>query len=67
MPTTSKTFLRTSDEEGSYARRMLVASISREDAEAACAFANIEDFVNCVFDVMATNDLDMAKGIYGEG
>lgn len=66
MPTTSRTFLRQPEDEGSDARRMLVASISREIAEAACAVAEKEELENCVFDVMATNDLDMAIGLYGE-
>ena len=54
------------EDENRNERRLLVESISREDAEVACSFASKEDFENCVYDVMVTNDLDMAKGVYGE-
>ena len=59
MPTT-KTFLRRqrADRE---ARRLLVESISREAAEAACRGAATDEFSDCVYDVMATDDIDAAS------
>ncbi|CAB9509567.1 expressed unknown protein [Seminavis robusta] len=63
MPT-SKTFLR-HQEQDREARRLLVEGISREDAESACAIANKDEFNDCVFDVMATNDIDIAAAVYG--
>jgi len=42
------------------ARRLLLDSISRSDAEEACAVASRDEWEDCVFDVMATNDMDMA-------
>ena len=56
MPNTAK-FLNMQEE----ARRMLGEVISRQDAEAACAVANRDEFSDCVYDVMATNDADMAS------
>jgi hypothetical protein len=41
-------------------RRLAEATISKEDAEIACARVNEEDFDLCVFDVMATNDKENA-------
>jgi hypothetical protein len=40
-------------------RRLSESSISERDAKAACAGVNPSDFDMCVFDVMATNDLDV--------
>ena len=47
--------------EMSEARR-LAQTLSREDAETACAHVRKNDFKNCVFDVMATDDVDAAEG-----
>jgi hypothetical protein len=44
-------------------RRRLGEGVTLQDAEAACAYVAPEDFDFCVFDVMATNDKDMA-GVY---
>lgn len=41
--------------------RRLGSSISREDAEIACAEWSEQTKENCIFDVMATGDLDMAS------
>lgn len=41
-------------------RRLGEAAISREDAELACARVDTHDRDACVFDVLATNDKDMA-------
>jgi hypothetical protein len=41
--------------------RRLGASISRDQAEIACANVGAEDTEDCVFDVMATNDVDMVE------
>jgi hypothetical protein len=41
-------------------RRLAQSSISFEDAQVACSRVNEEDFDVCVFDVMATNDRDLA-------
>lgn len=40
--------------------RRLEGSISREQAEIACAKVSPDDMMDCVADVMATNDTDMA-------
>lgn len=50
MPTTSQT------------KRRLASSISTGDAERACSHVNKSDFANCVFDVMAMDDVDAAEG-----
>lgn len=41
-------------------RRLADSTISREDAGIACSRVNTEDFEVCVFDVLATNDKDVA-------
>jgi hypothetical protein len=41
-------------------RRLLENPVSRAAAEKACAHALGEDKDNCIYDVMATGDLDMA-------
>lgn len=41
-------------------RRLAESSISLEDAEIACAHVNLEDRDECIFDVLATEDKDMA-------
>lgn len=46
----------------STARRRLSDTVSREKAKLACKSVNSDDFDNCVFDVMATGDIDMAAG-----
>lgn len=60
MPTT-KTFLRHQQAERDV-RRMLVESVSRSDAEAACRSATSDEFSDCVYDVLATDDIDAASG-----
>ena len=42
-------------------RRLQDAKISREEAEKACAKHGAGDREACIFDVMATGDLDMAE------
>jgi len=41
-------------------RRLGQSMITREDAEIACARVNANSRDSCIFDVLATNDLDMA-------
>ena len=41
-------------------RRLGEATIQREAAAAACAHAKKEDYDSCIFDVMTTNDIEMA-------
>jgi hypothetical protein len=42
-------------------RRLVEASIDMDDAKLACAHvSNAQDFDACVFDILATNDKDMA-------
>lgn len=41
-------------------RRLGESKISQEDAEVACSRVSIGERENCVFDVLATNSLDMA-------
>lgn len=41
-------------------RRRLEGSISREQAELACAKVSPDSLLDCVYDVMATNDVEMA-------
>jgi hypothetical protein len=42
--------------------RRLAQTLSREDAEKACAKADRRERKDCVFDVMATDDVDAAQG-----
>ena len=44
-------------------RRLGEFRVTNEQAEAACASAAEKDFKNCVFDVLATNNID-ATGSY---
>jgi hypothetical protein len=41
-------------------RRLAESSITLEDAEIACAHVNLDDRDECIFDVLATEDKDMA-------
>ena len=41
-------------------KRRLEGSISREQAEIACSKVSPDEMADCVFDVMATNDIDVA-------
>ena len=51
------------DESTSATRRYLKANtITRADAKKACGNVNKGDFNNCVFDVMAMDDIQMADG-----
>jgi hypothetical protein len=50
MPTTEQT------------SRRLRSSISKKDAERACRHVDRSEFKNCVFDVMATDDVQAADG-----
>lgn len=50
-----------SETESSTKRRRLgETAISRDDAIAACIHASSEDLPACIYDVLASNDLDMA-------
>ena len=53
-------------EDGSLAskrrRRLGESLISKDDAAMACAGADEDDRDACIFDVLATNDKDMAGG-----
>jgi hypothetical protein len=53
-----------SDESISSIRRRLASSINRVDAEEACSHVmdRADEFSNCVYDVMATGDMEMADG-----
>ena len=42
------------------ASRRLASSISKKDAEKACSHVDRSEFKNCVFDVMATDDVQAA-------
>ena len=44
-------------------RRLGEALVSQKDAEAACEHAAADEFDACVFDVLATNNKDLA-GVY---
>ena len=44
------------------ARRLGMTTVSREDAETACShILGIREFQNCVFDTLASNDLELAQ------
>lgn len=59
LPTTKTLFRgQRTDRE---ARRMLAETVSRQEAEAACSGASADEFSDCVYDVMATDDKDMAS------
>ena len=44
-------------------RRLGESLMTQKDAEAACAHASEEDFKDCIFDVLATND-EAVAGTY---
>ena len=55
-----QTCMMPTDTQETKKRRLGESMITQEDAEEACARVNEEEFDMCVFDVLATNDKDMA-------
>ena len=43
-------------------RQLLGSVVSQEEAEQACAHWNEDERKNCISDVLATNDLELANG-----
>ena len=41
-------------------RRLGAATMTEEDAAVACSRVNLDDVDACIFDVLATNDTDVA-------
>jgi hypothetical protein len=57
-----KCIMPLSQTDAAIASHRLGASFSRKDAENACWHVEKSDFKNCVFDVMAMDDLSAAEG-----